>query len=47
MAIAGRPAARALRSKGTTAKSIKQSGASRKTKIAFAKLKRTGAGKYK
>lgn len=41
MAIAGRPAARGLKSRGFTKRDIKNSGASRKTKIAFAKLKRT------
>lgn len=44
MAIAGRPAARGMKSKGI--KSTKGSGASRKTKIAFTKLKRTGRGTY-
>lgn len=48
MAIAGRPAARALRSRGITKRDMKSSSASRKTKTAFTKLKRTSTGtKYK
>lgn len=46
MAIAGKPAARALKSKGFNKRSMKHSGASRRTKTAFAKLKRTGRGTY-
>lgn len=38
MAIAGKPAARSLKTKGTTMKHIASSGASTKTKNAFKKM---------
>jgi hypothetical protein len=44
MAIAGKAAARGLRSKGVKANDMKSSAASRKTKIAYTKLKKKPGG---
>lgn len=42
MAILGKPAARGLKSKGMSAKDVKNGGSSRATKNAFTRLKRSG-----
>lgn len=44
MAIAGAPAARSLKSKGATKSSMKNSGASGKTKAAFTRMSKTRGG---
>ena len=47
MAIAGKAAARGMKSKGVTAKGLKDSSASSKTKAAFTKMSKSGRNGFK